>query len=488
MIRPISFVTGLAFLLAFVLTSYFFRRYPVGKAALFGIFMGMLFLPEQVNFKLPLLPEFNKYRVENFALLFCVLSRPQLPKVERWWYLVVAASFIGSYFTFRTNTETITSGIVTMQGLNFKDGMYLALSDLTYGLLAAYIGMRCFHAERDVMYWVRCTAGVGLIYAALILFEVRMSPQLHTWIYGHPAFDDFGQSMRWGGYRPVVFMTHGLATSLFELAPLMMAAVLTRFNMRIWKLSGRQAMWLLFVTVLLCKSTGTWIYLAFAMPMARYASAKAMHRLAVIFAVIICLYPWMRATKVFPVEWLLDVAASISVERMESLKFRFDNEDVLLAHSMKKMWFGWSTSYGRNMLFDEYGKLATTTDGGWLIALGNGGLVGLTTYLSVPVISILLTAKRSKRIRDPKLKIMVATLNLYLSIMWVDILPNGTFTLLPFFLGGALCSITRTLGSRSPERAGASERPRVQKAGSSLRPLAPAPGVAVGRPIPSSPS
>jgi len=478
-------MTGLAFLLAFVLTSYFFRRYPPGKAALYGILMGMLFLPEQVNFKLPLLPEFNKYRVENFALLFCVLSRSFLPKVERWWYAVVAASFVGFVFTWQTNTESITSGIVTMVGLDFKDGMYLALADLTYGTLAAYVAMRCFSSERDVMFWVRALAGAGLIYAALILFEVRMSPQLHVWLYGHPAFDDFAQSMRWGGYRPVVFMTHGLATSLFELSAVMMAAVLARFHQRIWKLSGTQAMIFLFVVVLLCKSTGTWLYLFIGVPMARWASPKAMHRLAVFLAITVCLYPWMRATKIFPVDWLLDQAARISVDRMESLKFRFDNEDVLIAHAMKKPWFGWSTSYGRNMLYDEYGKLATTTDGGWIIALGNGGLIGLTTYLSIPVVSIFLAARRSRRIKDPKQKVMIAALNLYLAIMWVDILPNGTFTLLPYFLGGALCSMTRVLSEKRPERSSAaSDRERSLRPSPSRRPAEP--GTAVSPHVPST--
>jgi hypothetical protein len=470
MIRPLSLMTGLAFLLAFVLTAFFFKRYPPGKAALYSILMGMLFLPEQVNFKLPLLPEFHKYRVENFALLFCVLTRPVLPRVERWWYLILALTFTSAIATYLTNTETITSEAVTMVGLNFKDGMYLALADLTMGLSAAYIAMRCFHAERDVTHWVRLLTGAGLIYAVFILVEVRFSPQIHTWVYGHPAFDDFGQSMRWGGYRPVVFMAHGLATSLFELSAAMMAAVLARFHQRIWKLSGNQALWFLLFIVIMCRSTGTWLYMAFAIPMVRYASPKAMHRLAVILAVLVCLYPWLRATQVFPVDWLLAQASKISEERMLSLKFRFDNEDLLIAHAMDKPWFGWSTSYGRNMLFDEYGHLATITDGGWIIALGSGGLLGLSVYLSVPVVSIFLTSKRAKRIKDPKYRVMIGALNLYLAIMWLDILPNGTFTLLPYFLGGALCSMSKTLGALRVEPAGNTERPRERTV--SVRPRA----------------
>jgi hypothetical protein len=481
MIHPLSFMTGLAFLLAFLLTAHFFRKYPPGKAALYSLLLGTLFLPEQVMFKLPLFPEFNKARVENLSLLYCVLARPQLPKVERWWYWVVALSFVSAVATFKTNTETFTSGIVVMTGLNFKDGMYLFLVDVTSGILSAYVAMRCFHGERDVMHWTRMLTGAGLIYAPLILFEARMSPQLHSWVYGWPAFDDFGQSMRWGGYRPVVFLPHGLATSLFELGTLMTATVMARYGMRIWRFSGRQAMWFLLITVILCKSTGTWVYMAFAVPMVRYASPKAMHRLAMFFAIVVCLYPWLRATDIFPVDGILDTFAKISEERMLSLKFRFDNEDLLIAHAMEKPWFGWSTSYGRNNLWDEYGKMATTTDGAWIIALGNGGLLGLSLYLSIPVVSIFLAAKRARKIKDPRIKTMVAALNLYLSIMWVDILPNGQFTLMAFFLGGALCSMTKTLGSRAAvDRAGerATDRPRAPRP-TSVRP----PGSAVVGPI-----
>ncbi len=473
--KPLTVPGALAFALAIALTIYFFRRYSPGRAALYAMLIATLFLPEQVFVKLPLMPEFTKHRIATFAIMGCLLTlrRVRLPPVERWWYWLAAASFFVAIGTWRTNREVYESGSVTMQGLNFKDGMYLFLSELTGGMFAAYIGMRCFSRERDLRDWVRVLVGFGLFYSLLILFEVRMSPQLHTWVYGYPAFDDFGQSVRWGGYRPVVFMAHGLATSLFALGPTMMAAVLARFHQRVWNIDAGWVTLFLTVVVILCKSTGTWTYALVALPMARWASPKAMNRLAVVLAVIVCLYPWLRATDQFPVDWLLQQFGKISEERMLSLKFRFDNEDVLIRHAMEKPWFGWSVSYGRNSLFDEYGKMATTTDGAWIIALGNGGLLGLSVYLAIPVTAIFLTAKRSKRIRDPKLKVMFAALNLYLAIMWVDILPNGAFTLLPFFLAGALCTMSRIL-SHAPQPAEA-RRARPEQARVLSRP-APHPG------------
>jgi hypothetical protein len=54
----------------------------------------------------------------------------------------------------------------------------------------------------------------GPDYMPLCLLEVRLSPQLHTWIFGYHQHS-FGQSLRFGGFRPVVFMDHGLMVGLW---------------------------------------------------------------------------------------------------------------------------------------------------------------------------------------------------------------------------------------------------------------------------------
>ena len=72
-------------------------------------------------------------------------------------------------------------------------------------------------------------AGAGLIYSLFILFELRMSPNLHRWIYGFGQHG-FSQHIRWGGYRPMVFMAAGLAVALFITNALMAAGALTRLR------------------------------------------------------------------------------------------------------------------------------------------------------------------------------------------------------------------------------------------------------------------
>ena len=50
----------------------------------------------------------------------------------------------------------------------------------------------------------------GLLYVPLCLFEIRMSPQLHKLVYGFHQHI-FAQTFRFEGWRPTVFLQHGLA-------------------------------------------------------------------------------------------------------------------------------------------------------------------------------------------------------------------------------------------------------------------------------------
>src|SRR5260370_35172054 len=74
---------------------------------------------------------------------------------------------------------------------------------------------------------LRALAIAGLIYSVPMLFEIRVSPQLHTWIYGYFP-NSFEQQMRDGGFRPVVFLGHGLIVAFFVMTTSVAAAAFSR--------------------------------------------------------------------------------------------------------------------------------------------------------------------------------------------------------------------------------------------------------------------
>jgi hypothetical protein len=439
---------ALALLLWIPIVLYLFTRYPVSRAALYSFLGGMMFLPERAWIKFPSFPELTKDALTNILMgigLLIAGSRAK-GKVEAWWYPVAAATIALGIATAITNPEPLYYGSFMVKGMTVRDGIYSGLNIFINSTLAAYIAMRCFSHERDLYRWLKVLAAAGVVYAIPILIELRFSPQMHQWIYGYPASLQFDQTIRFGGYRPMAMMTHGLALSLFMLGPTLAAFALARDKReRIWKFSARHVSLALLLLLILCKSTAVWVYAMVAIPLVRYGSVKLMMRTAVVLALVVCLYPYLRAVDKFPTETVLELSAKIDQDRRESMKFRFDNEDVLIEHAMKKPWLGWSTVYGRHMLYDEGGGLMTVTDGGWIISLGNGGIIGLALFNVIPVMGIITVARRLRRIRDPKQRTMLAALALYLSLCWVDVLPNGSFNLMPQFLSGALCAISGAL-------------------------------------------
>ena len=79
-------------------------------------------------------------------------------------------------------------------------------------------------AHREIF---KALLAAGLAYSVLMLFEVRMSPQLHKMVYGYFPHS-FAQQVRWGGFRPVVFMNHGLTVAFFAMTVFIAALALWR--------------------------------------------------------------------------------------------------------------------------------------------------------------------------------------------------------------------------------------------------------------------
>ena len=219
----------------------------------------------------------------------------------------------------------------------------------------------------------------ALVYVPLCLWEVRMSPQLHSTIYGFRPFS-FDQAYRWGGFRPSVFMQHGLAAGMFMASGTLIAFWIWRTGARP-RIAGLPLGWaslLLAVTTVLSKSTGAIILLAVGVTVLE--GTRAFRTPALLLALLLVPIAYCAArVSGWNGETLVAISRdAIDVGRSQSLEFRLHNEDILIKKAMMRPWLGWGR-YGRSFFLEnEDGDRETAiTDGYWVLVLGIRGFIGL---------------------------------------------------------------------------------------------------------------
>jgi hypothetical protein len=283
----------------------------------------------------------------------------------------------------------------------------------------------------------------ALAYVPLCLLEVRLSPTLHLWVYGfHPM--DFLQAVRFGGYRPNVFLSHGLMLG-------MILATATLIAYWEWRTRARTHLlevpfgWVVLVlggTTLLTKATGSILLLALGI-----AVLEGTRRLRSPWPVLVLMLlpPAYSAARIGG--WngndLVSLSRSwIDSERADSLKFRLDQENALIERAMERPGLGWG-GWGRSRLFDEEGRDISVTDGMWIITLGVSGLVGLVALgllLALPVLA-LLRRFPARYWGDPRIAAAVS-MGVTLLLWATDNLLNAMTTPLAAAMAGALVTFS----------------------------------------------
>jgi hypothetical protein len=446
------------------------------KAARVGIFGGLLFLPEVIGFRI-IGPALTKQSIPYIgALIGYAIRDPKrltgLPN-KRWVALVIAAFVIGGIGTALTNQDRLTVGTaihVVLPAMTIKDGIFLASSYLLECGLPLLMGTVMVRNPKDLEDLLRFLVKAGLVYAPFALLETKFSPQLHRWIYGYHQHE-FVQTIRFGGYRPTIFMAHGLTVALFFAVCVLSATTLARLpRQRIWGLSARNAALLLALTLLICKSTGAIIYAAVLAPAIWLASYRTKRRLAIALGSLVLLYPSLRGSDLFPTEAVKSWGALISTDRSGSMAYRFDMEDTLLKRARQRPVFGWGF-YNRNEGFDERGDVTTVTDGEWIIAIGVTGFVGFFTKFLLLLWPLVAAGRRLRKIYDKNDRRLMSGVSLTVAMCAIDLLPNSLQSNYPYVLAGALLTAVAGLAQQVRQeylpaatfaaRAGAYGRPSV---------------------------
>ena len=235
----------------------------------------------------------------------------------------------------------------------------------------------------------------GLIYIPLCLFEIVMSPQLHRIFYGSHAFADFTQTIRYGGFRPTVFMRHGLSVGVWMMTVTLLCIWLWRTGV-IKQVHLIPLSWLIPVflfTFIQCKSTGAILLFLLGTVILFFVWQFRSAIPLIVLIVSMCIYLGQNSlSETYVTDQIVQSAAKIVPdERIKSLEFRFNNEELLADKARERIMFGWG-GWGRNRVYDEEENDITTVDSLWIIAFGKNGLLGLTSLMLsffLPVIGFL---------------------------------------------------------------------------------------------------
>ena len=439
----------------FVLAAYvplsalaFFLMRPA-KAAMFVVLVGVLFLPGVVAFDAPLIPPLGKHEVATFCALMGLLAfsprqvrRARLGRGGDAFLLLMVPAIACTVFT---NRDALIFGPRVVPGFTMHD-LLSSLVRFFFEDAAPYlVGRLVVTSSRDARTLVRTFVGLGLVYSLFMLFEMRMSPNLHYWIYGYACHLDFTQTRRWGGYRPTVFLEHGLAVGLFALAAALLAAAEGRITR--WRLglpTGWSTLYLVMILVL-CRSTGAIILGLVTLPVVALAKPRRQVRLAVLLAAVCITYPGLKLAGVFPDQAIVDFARDhLGPDRAESLQYRFDNDKQLIDRARERLWFGWGGS-GRNRVYDDTGRNTVVTDGYWIIVLSVGGLLRLACSFGLLLYPVVRATRVLREVREPGDRLLLAGLAVVLACCVFDLLPNGMFNPIPLFLAGALARLNLEL-------------------------------------------
>ena len=440
-------------------------RPPVAAAIV--IVGASLLLPSGHSFDFPGLPAIDRELIASLAALVgCLVFSPERLRnrhpgqgVE----ILAVVLILGAFGTMLTNGDP--EG--TAPGLTYHDALSTSVRQVLRFWLPFFIGRALFRTPLELRSLLVVLTVAALLYSLPILWEIRMSPNLHLIVYGYaPA--NFFQQMRGGGYRPMVFVGHGLALAMFVLSATIAAIGLARMRASVLGFSARAAAGYLATILFLCHSAAALVYGVVVAPLLYLGRLAIQARIILIVAAIVLSYPLLRALDWFPTTTLVEVARFFSEDRAESLDFRFVNEDALLEKARERVLFGWG-GWGR-ALPAETPMGRPVTDGFWIITFGQDGAVGFLCAFGLLLAPTVYAGRWLRQVPRSAESVAVAAMAWIVVLDAVDLLPNGFLPARAIFMAGALTGAFQ--GQRSRTASGGRNR--------TVRSLQPKPGRAEG--------
>lgn len=424
-----------------------FRRLEAVPGLIWGIVLPYLFLPEAFEIALPALPDLNKTSIITIGLvlgyatnrekfhnellrnpLTLANARLRLFGFVCFWVLV-----LGAVFTVLGNGDVLRYGPIVLPPMRPWDAISMT-GDIVFFIAPFFFARRYLARPEAHRALMSAFVVMALIYSFLMLIEMRLSPQLHNWVYGYHQHS-FLQHIR-DGYRPKVFLAHGLWVGFF-----MFMATVSAFSL--WRVTAERK-WLfaggwLFIILALSANLGAFLIAVIVLAMMFGLSQRLQILLALGIAGTTLFYPMLRQAQLIPIDQIMAGAAKISAERAQSLLFRLDNEDQLLEKALERPIAGWG-GFSRERVYNEEGRDISVSEGRWIQMISTRGwlgYIGLFGLLTAPILFLSQTRKRKP--------IPPETLGLALIIMGnlIYMIPNSTLTAIGWLVFGALAGFVQ---------------------------------------------
>lgn len=363
---------------------YLFRWLPSRRALIVSFIIAWLFLP-QAQFPLPGLPDYTKMTATCYGVLLAtiVFDFKRFSSFQLGWLDLPMLVWCVCPFASSISND-----------LGWYDGVTAVIAQTAVWGVPYYLGRIYLN---DLKGLHKLAIGIftgGLIYIPFCLLETRISPQLHRIVYGFHARADFSQAIRYGGYRPTVFMEHGLMVGAWMIAAALIGFWLWKAGVikQFWSIQVRWLVAALLITSVLIKSTGALILLGIGIVIFFVAKWFRTSFALLLVMVTISLYLCLGVSGTFVADQIASSMSSVlPQERVASLEFRFNNEELLSDKARERIIFGWG-GWGRNRVYDEWGEDISVTDSLWIIAFGTYGAVGVISFtasLLLPVLAFL---------------------------------------------------------------------------------------------------
>ena len=344
-----------------------FAYLPPRRAVIAATIVSWLFLPN-AGFAISGLPDYTKTSATTVGTLLGVFIFDFARAISfrpKWYDLPMIIWCAVSFFT------SLSNDLGPYEGASSTVKMAI-LWGIPYFLGRVYLNdlEGCFEIAGGIVLG-------AAVYVPLCLWEIRMSPTLHYYVYG---VSSYGEASRFGlGFRPVVFLASGL-----ELGVWMGAGTVCSYAL--WASGALRRLWgfrfgwfvaAIAVTTVLSKSVGAIILATIGVTVFELIRRTKASWLAWLVILVPPVYVTVRTSGLWDGRSLVELTGAVLPDRKGSIQTRVESENLLVEKALQRPLLGWG-GWGRNFAKNAGGRDTAITDGYWIIVLGTLGLVGLS--------------------------------------------------------------------------------------------------------------